>query len=125
MGTKLIKLTDKDGNAIIPAYGLLNGGVANVPSNGDFNNYTKVGVYCVTGNSGAATIANIPVKAAGRLFVVAGLSDDVEIKSSWDYLIQIYVAYNGSGIYLRDISTGSTASEINYGPWKSVNLTTI
>lgn len=84
------------------AYGL--SALPQIPENADFNNYTTPGCYGIGSNSTTETIANIPVKLAGRLFV-ASANGGTE-GSSYTYLEQKYVPFQyglpqGPGAWVR------------------------
>lgn len=84
------------------AYGL--SALPQIPENADLNNYITPGCYGVGSNSTTETIANIPLKLAGRLFV-ASANGGTE-GSSYTYLEQRYVPLHyglpqGDGAWVR------------------------
>lgn len=84
------------------AYGLST--LPQIPANADLNDYTTPGCYGVGSNSTTETIANIPLKLAGRLFV-ASANGGTE-GSSYTYLEQRYVPLHyglpqGDGAWVR------------------------
>lgn len=93
----------------------------NIPSNSDFNNYTKIGVYSVTTNAIANTLSNRPCNYAGKLIVktATGQSSESVLISAYAYLIQTYMDYEGR-IYIRYLMTEGTANVWVYSTWKQL-----
>lgn len=87
-----------------------------IPANSDFNDYLETGCFAVYGNANAETIANIPVKRAGRLEVISSTGEGVRI-TEWSYLRQRYTPYNAENpVWERDI-TRSDTNVWTYGEW--------
>lgn len=92
--------------------------VTKIPENADLNDYTIPGVYAVRNNSVAATIANIPQQNGGILRVFSGLGSDITASSTWKYLIQEYVVFNGR-THIREGSSGS-GTTVTWDSWRAV-----
>lgn len=97
-------------------YGL--GGLPMVPENGDFNTYRYFGVFSVTQNAKAKTIANMPVQKAGVLRVWSANGSGL-ITGNYVYLIQEFRTYDNSGTYSRTVMLENDVWE--YGEWMPSN----
>lgn len=99
------------------AYGL--GELPEITANSNLNDYTIPGCYSVRNDDIATTIANIPVKMAGRLYVF--VANGTHEGSSYIYREQRYVPYqyglpHGAGAWMRYISKTPTA-DWNRSAW--------
>lgn len=96
-----------------------------IPSGSDFNNYTSLGIYTVSSNSIAASIANIPATYGGRLEVIATIDNSQFVK-------QIYTCNESDGLVYtrRQLSNGwsswtlLTAEVVAYGIGTALTATT-
>lgn len=99
------------------AYGL--SWLPQIPENADLNNYTTPGCYGVGSNSTTETIANIPVKLAGRLYVA--IANGGTESSSYQYIEQKYVPLHyglihGPGAWVRFLQK-SPGTEWSVSAW--------
>jgi uncharacterized repeat protein (TIGR02543 family) len=93
-----------------------------IPANSDFNDYITTGCYAVHRNDTSETIANIPVKRAGRLEVWASTGEGVR-SEQWSYLRQRFIPYNETNaVWERDIARGDD-NVWNYYEWFRSSLT--
>lgn len=87
-----------------------------LPNSTNFDDITKPGGFSVPSNAAAATMTNIPVKQAGRLFIANSVGYD-DPESEWEYIIQTFIPYLVSEqIYERHIRKNDTSTWI-YSPW--------
>lgn len=104
------------------AYGL--GALPSIPENADLNDYTRPGCYAVRQNVTAATIANIPVQTAGRLYVTAatGNGGDLDPNAKYVYREQRFVPFQygqgarNAGAWIRYIERNNSLEWTVY-PW--------
>ena len=90
----------------------------NVTANSDYNNFTDRGTYLIGSNVLQATLANRPCDEAGRLYVVSMTGNEESIVGkNWLNGMQIFIAYNNTGIYTRTSSTGA-GTTANFNAWK-------
>ena len=94
---------------------------AEIPENGDFNDYLQPGVYSASRNDAMETIANRPCDRAGTLRVSSGLGTK-KIAGAYSYIVQEFHPYhNQEPIYRRHlISDASGAFEP--GPWRAITF---
>lgn len=94
---------------------------AEIPENGDFNDYLQPGVYSVAGNAVMETLSNRPCDRSGTLRVSSGLGVK-KIAGAYAYLIHEFHPYhNQEPIYRRHlISNDSGAFEP--GPWRAITF---
>lgn len=86
-----------------------------IPANSDLNSYIEHGCYAVSANANAATIANMPVPYAGRIFVADAIGVDYE--TGYLYRRQTYIPYNLTNArYERDL-TRNADGVWTYGRW--------
>jgi hypothetical protein len=91
-----------------PVYGTVEGldRLPAIDANDDLNNYLTPGCWSVQNNSAAGSIANIPVKRAGRFIVYSSTGEGLR-SEQWSYLRQKYIPYNASNaIWERDVTRG-------------------
>lgn len=86
-----------------------------IPNNSDINDYYLPGTYKVVGNSTAATMTNLPTASGGVLYVYASAGQNIQASSTWKYLVQEYMTYNGY-LYTRKGDSGSGTS-VTWGNW--------
>ena len=94
---------------------------AEIPENGDFNNYLQPGVYSAPSNAVMETLNNRPCDRAGTLRVSSGLGAK-KITGAYAYIVQEFHPYhNQDPIYRRHlISNASGAFEP--GPWRAITF---
>ena len=92
-----------------------------IPNGANLNStaYIKVGNYYQSANVNTSNMTNIPVKSAFMMYVLSPLSAvyDNESTAQWVYRLRIFVEHTGSGIFVQQVSSGSTAGRFDYGPW--------
>lgn len=86
-----------------------------IPNNSDINNYYLPGTYKVVSNNSAATMTNLPTASGGVLYVRSGLGAAISASSTYKYLVQEYMTYNGY-LYTRRGDSGSGTS-VTWGDW--------
>lgn len=75
-----------------------------IPAGSDLNDYMTIGCYAVHRNANAETIANMPVKRAGRLEVSSATGEGIRV-SEWSYIRQRFIPYNvENAVWERDIT---------------------
>lgn len=107
-----------DGEFLKPVYGKALGmdRVTKIPANSNLNNYLDPGCFAVYSDADAGTIANIPVKYAGRFEVWAATGEGVRLQQ-WSYLRQRYISRMADHpVWERVISRG-TDNIWSYGAW--------
>lgn len=82
-----------------------------IPSHADYNSYAEPGIYSVSNNSVAATLAHRPTNIAGKLVVWSALARAGSPSQNWYYVLQAYTDYNGT-TWIRSGGTESTTSVI-------------
>ena len=94
---------------------------AEIPENGDFNNWLLPGVYNVPRNDTMTTISNRPCDRAGTLRVSSGIGTK-KVAGDYAYIVQEFHPYhNTEPIYRRHlISDASGAFEP--GPWRAITF---
>ena len=97
-------------------YGLGKARVA-IQSGEDVNNFLDFGVYAVTSNAIAGTIANIPVQSAGRLIVSSG-NGSGKRSGTYTYILQEYITFNGYYHCFREAYTSDDASAWYFNKWE-------
>ena len=86
------------------------------------NDFTSPGAFAVTTDAIAATITNLPIPRAGRLYVSACTGSTVEDNSVWQYREQKYVPYRYGSVtsdypaFVRYIARNGT-TQWEYTPW--------
>lgn len=82
----------------------------------EFNDLTKPGGWSVPSNASAATMGNIPIQQAGRVFVATSNGYD-DPNSEFKYYIQTYIPYLVTyPIFERHVRKTSATTWI-YSPW--------
>lgn len=125
LGIGMFKTAEREGVDFgAPAKGAVLGlweATAEIPENGDLNNYLIPGVYNVLRNDETGTIANCPSDRAGTLRVSSGIGTK-KIAGPYAYIVQEYHPYhNMEPVYRRHlISDASGAFEP--GPWRAITL---
>ena len=94
---------------------------AEIPENGDFNDWLLPGVYNVPRNDTMTTISNRPCDRAGTLRVSSGIGTK-KVAGDYAYIVQEFHPYhNTEAIYRRHlISDASGAFEP--GPWRAITF---
>lgn len=86
--------------------------------------FTAVGEYTVNGNN--KNIQNVPAEIKNVSFWLKTINiltnETTEINAAWKIRAQIIIPVGISAIYIRQISSGSSASSITYEPWKKITL---
>jgi hypothetical protein len=104
----------KDGTEIF-------GALTNVASNTDMNNLLIPGAFSISSNAIAETIANLPLKVAGRVFVSSAIGSAVA-SSGYAALRQTFIPYQTRyPTFERDISRNSS-NALSYGSWIPTSL---
>jgi hypothetical protein len=94
---------------------------AEIPENGDFNDYLQPGVYSVAGNAVMETLSNRPHDRAGTLRVSSGLGVK-KIAGAYAYLIQEFHPYhNQDPIYRRHMISDASGA-FSPGPWRAITF---
>lgn len=94
---------------------------AEIPENGDFNDYLQPGVYSVAGNAVMETLKNRPHDRAGTLRVSSGLGVK-KIAGAYAYLIQEFHPYhNQDPIYRRHMISDASGA-FSPGPWRAITF---
>ena len=104
-----------------PVYGKALGmdKLPSIPANSDLNSYMEPGCYAVYRNDTSETIANIPVKRAGRLEVWSSTGEGIRL-AQWSYLRQRYIPYNSSNaVWEREITRNESNVWTYYDWWQS------
>ena len=92
-----------------------------VSANTNMNDYLTTGSYAVKSNADAETIANIPVKIAGRLEVCNSTGKETPV-TNWAYLRQKFIPYlTDYPTYERNI-TRNDSNVWNYDSWVATSL---
>jgi hypothetical protein len=92
-----------------------------VSANSDMNDYLTTGSYAVKSNADAETIANIPVKIAGRLEVCNSTGKETPV-SNWAYLRQKFIPYlTDYPTFERNI-TRNESNVWSYDTWVATSL---
>lgn len=94
---------------------------AEIPENGDFNNYLQPGVYSVAGNAVMETLSNRPHDRAGTLRVSSGLGVK-KIAGAYAYLIQEFHPYHNEDPVYRRHMISNAAGAFSPGPWRAITL---
>lgn len=100
--------------------GLL-GSSGDIPGDADLDDYKTPGVYAVSTDNNAATVANMPpaVKRAGLLRVYASVGQDSVAEGKWKYITQEYRSLiAGTPEYRRRLWSDGSGTW-SYGPWVS------
>ena len=87
-----------------------------IPEGADVNDYKEFGVYAVTGNNAAKTIANLPDEAAGTLRVWSANGKGSTSTGEYIYIMQEYIPYDNYATYRRKLQLQGESWE--YGVWK-------
>lgn len=94
---------------------------AEIPENGDFNNYLQPGVYSVAGNAVMTTLSNRPSDRAGTLRVSSGLGVK-KIAGAYAYLIQEFHPYHNEDPVYRRHMISNAAGAFSPGPWRAITF---
>ena len=86
-----------------------------IPVDSNIDDYYLPGTYKVSSNASAATMINLPVLNAGVLYVRSGVGGDISASSTYKYIVQEYMTYNGY-LYTRKGDSGSSTS-VTWGNW--------
>lgn len=93
-----------------------------IPKNSDMNDkqFTAVGSYYCPAVLDGQTLTNVPEKTAFMMSVFNPLSKDTgQITNVWQYRLQEIMTYDAKHKYIRMVASGSDASVISYGEWKT------
>lgn len=94
---------------------------AEIPENGDFNNYLQPGVYSVAGNAVMLTLNNRPCDRGGTLRVSSGLGVK-KIAGAYAYVIQEFHSYhNQEPIYRRHLMSDASGA-FTPGEWRATTF---
>lgn len=94
---------------------------AEIPENGDFNNYLQPGVYNVAGNAVMLTLNNRPCDRGGTLRVSSGLGLK-KIAGAYAYIIQEFHSYhNQDPVYRRHLMSDASGA-FTPGAWRAVTF---
>lgn len=94
---------------------------AEIPENGNFNEYLQPGVYNVPRNDTMETILNAPCDRAGTLRVSSGIGTK-KIAGAYAYIVQEYHPYhNMEPIYRRHLISDDTGA-FEPGPWRAITF---
>ena len=94
---------------------------AEIPEDGDFNEYLQPGVYSVPSNARMLTLSNRPCDRGGTLRVSSGLGVK-KIAGAWAYLIQEFHSYSDlDPIYRRPVYSDDTGA-FKAGQWRAITL---
>lgn len=92
-------------------------GLTEIPANSNLNDYYMPGCYCIRNDNNAKTISNLPVAYSGRLIVTSALGQDISKITTYMYIKQKYIPYNGGATtYERAIQTSDTTT-LSFGTW--------
>jgi hypothetical protein len=85
---------------------------------GDFNDCTSLGLYGVYNNNDVSSsnyykVANAPCEKAGTLRVYCA-NGDMDESSTYRYIMQEYVVYDGSAVYRRCLSKTRDNSDVEW-----------
>lgn len=94
---------------------------AEIPENGDFNDYLQPGVYSVAGNAVMETLSNRPHDRAGTLRVSSGLGVK-KIAGAYAYLIQEFHPYHNEDPVYRRHMISNAAGAFSPGPWRAITF---
>lgn len=98
----------------------LSGGTI-IPENSDLNNYTTVGMYYMSYNSGAETIKNCPTTKAFTLYVKTSTGGPVSsLTDKYQYFIQCVQDIDGN-TYQRTINSNTSIDDVVYGEWAKIS----
>lgn len=86
-----------------------------IPANADLNNYVEPGVYGVTTNTTAASLAHCPTAYAGTLRVWNGNGSASNPGESWYYVVQEYTNTNTDTWRRYGETSGGTT--VNWHAW--------
>lgn len=94
---------------------------AEIPENGDFDEWLQPGVYAVPKNSTMLTIANRPCDRGGTLRVSAGIGAK-KIAGAYAYIVQEFHSYhNMEPIYRRHVISDGDGV-FSPGPWRAITF---
>lgn len=94
---------------------------AEIPANGDFNDWLIPGVYAVPKNDTMGTISNRPCDRAGTLRVSSGIGTK-KIAGAYAYIVQEFHSYhNLDPIYRRHLISDGTGA-FSPGPWRAITF---
>lgn len=86
-----------------------------IPNNSDIDDYYLPGTYKIPNNASAATMTHLPTAMGGVLYVRASDGQAISASTTWKYLVQEYMTYNGY-LYIRKGDSGSGTS-VTWGNW--------
>jgi hypothetical protein len=125
LGLAFFKTSERDGVEFgASAKGAVLGlweATAEIPENGDFNNYLQPGVYAVAGNAVMETLSNRPCERAGTLRVSSGLGVK-KIAGAYAYLIQEFHPYHNQDPVYRRHMISDAAGAFSPGPWRAITF---
>lgn len=91
---------------------------AEVPENGNLNDYNRPGVYSTYNNARVATLSNCPSTKAGVLRVWTGIGT-ARLTGAYVYIMQEYRSYDAAEpTYIRLLTTNASGVW-SYGAWMS------
>lgn len=89
--------------------------ISQIPDNSNINDYYLPGAYNIFNNTSAATMTNLPAASAGVLYVRSSNGKAISASTTYKYLVQEYLTYNGY-LYTRKGDSGSGTS-VTWGNW--------
>lgn len=125
LGLGLFKVAEREGVDFgAPPKGAVLGlweATAEIPENGDFNDWLIPGVYAVPKNDTMATISNRPCDRAGTLRVSSGIGTK-KIAGAYAYIVQEFHSYhNMEPIYRRHLISDGTGA-FSAGAWRAITF---
>lgn len=94
---------------------------AEIPENGDFDEWLQPGVYAVPKNETMATLKNRPCDRGGTLRVSSGIGTK-KISGAYAYIVQEFHCYhNTEPIYRRHIISNGDGV-FSPGPWRAITF---
>lgn len=125
MGLSFFKTSDREGIDFgASAKGAVLGlweATAEIPENGNFNEYVQPGVYSVPRNDTMATLQNRPCDRAGTLRVSSGIGTK-KISGAYAYIVQEYHSHNnGDPIYRRHLISNADGV-FTPGEWRAITF---
>ena len=94
---------------------------AEIPENGDFNDYLQPGVYSVAGNAVMETLSNRPCDRGGTLRVSSGLGVK-KIAGAYAYIVQEFHSYHNQEPTFRRHMISDAAGAFTPGPWRAITF---
>ena len=94
---------------------------AEIPENGDMNEYLQPGVYNVPSNAVMATVKNRPLDRAGTLRVSSGLGTK-KIAGAYAYIMQEFHSYHNQDAVFKRHLTSDANGVFSPGPWRPITF---